>query len=47
MTEARRILAELAVAAGNTLPIWRDSAIALLAAVVIGCVWVYVEAIDG
>lgn len=37
MTETRRILAELAHIAAQTLPVWRDSAIVVLVAVILGC----------
>ena len=39
MTETRRAIAELAHIAAQTLPIWRDAAIVLLALVIIGCLW--------
>ena len=46
MNEARRILSELVVIASATLPVWRDAAIVVLAGIVIGCIWLYVEALD-
>jgi len=30
----------------DTMPLWRNSAIGLLALVVIGCVWLYVQMYD-
>lgn len=35
MSEPRRILSELAHVAANTLPVWRDAAVAFLAVAVI------------
>jgi hypothetical protein len=36
-------MSEILYAAANYLPVWRDSAVALLALVVIGCLWLYVS----
>ena len=32
--------------AADTLPVWRDSAVVLLAGVVIACLWFYASAIE-
>lgn len=44
MSEIRRILADLGPVAAASLPIWRDAVVAVLALVVVGCLWFYAEA---
>jgi hypothetical protein len=33
-------------AVAETMPVWRDTVVAVLALVVIGCIWFYVEVIE-
>ena len=40
------ILSDLAHIAADTLPVWRDSAVALLAGVVIASLWFYASATE-
>lgn len=41
------VLGELLQIAAATLPVWRDAALATLAAVVIACLWLYASLMDG